>query len=499
MNNLGVDWIGVAVIVGMYGIFLLTGWIASRRVKNGSASDMILAGRGMPLFLSVMTMIATWVDGGYILGTAEGTFNSIASALQGGVGFGLSLIIGGLFFARIMRERGYTTLIDPFEERFGKKWAAVLSVPALLGEIFWSAELLVATGATFAVVLNMDITSAIILSAAIVTFYTMLGGMWAVAYTDAFQLALIPIGLVVALLFVFDKVGGISSAIQQYQLLKGDAASLSPPFETNSFWDVKGIASWWDTSAMLIFGGIPWNCYFQRVLSAKTPKIAVNQSVVAGLGTIVLTVPPLLLGIAATVYWKGSLENPTMAIPLMFRTLVPYWVGLLGLVAIVGAVTSSFSSSILSAGSMFTWNWYLRLMAPDAGMNKVQRVVRISVVALGISATLMALKVKSVQALWFFTSDLVFVLLFPQLVMVLFDKRTNLTGSVAAFVVSFLLRFGGGDALFGLPQILPYPEWWPVRTVAAIVGFVLLYGVSRLTGGAEVRNNNSQVTEPVLA
>ncbi len=483
MNN-KVDWGGVCIIFMMYAVFILIGWLASRKVKKGSAAEMILAGRGVPVWLAIMTMTATWVDGGYILGTAEGAFNSMASAIQGGVGFGLSLVLGGIFFAKIMRKRGYTTLIDPFEERFGKKWAAVLSLPALLGEVFWSAELLVAIGATFGVVLNMDLTSSILLSAVIVTFYTMLGGMWAVAYTDAFQLLLIPIGLIIALPFVFQHVGGLKSAWEQYQAAKGAAAGFIPPVHANSFWNTGGITSWWDTTAMLVLGGIPWNCYFQRVLSSKTPNGARKQSIIAGILTILLTVPPLLLGIVAVVYYKGSLANPTMAVPFMFHELVPYWVGILGLVAIVGAVTSSFSSSILSAGSMFTWNWYLKLISPKAAIDRVQRVVRISVIALGIAATWMALKVESVQALWFFTSDLVFVLLFPQLVMVLFDPKTNRAGSIAAFVVSFLLRFGGGDPLFGLHKIIPYPDWWPVRAVAAAVGFILLAVVSRLTPDA---------------
>ncbi len=503
MNN-KVDWGGFCVILAMYAVFIFIGWLASRKVKKGSTADMILAGRGVPVLLAVLTMTATWVDGGYILGTAEGAFTGMASAIQGGVGFGLSLVLGGIFFARIMRARGYTTLIDPFEERFGKKWAAVLSLPALLGEVFWSAELLVAVGAAFGVILNMDLTTAILVSAVIVTFYTMLGGMWAVAYTDAFQLILIPVGLIVALPFVFQHVGGFKSAWEQYQINKGDAASFLPPLTANSFWNTGSITSWWDTSAMLVLGGIPWNCYFQRVLSSKTPNGARKQSLIAGVLTILLTVPPLLLGIVAVVYWKDGLANPTMAVPFMFQQLVPYWVGLLGLVAIVGAVTSSFSSSILSAGSMFAWNWYLRLISPQANVDRMQRVVRISIVALGIAATWMALKVESVQALWFFTSDLVFVLLFPQLVMVLFDPKTNKAGSIAAFIVSFLLRFGGGDTLFGLPKLIPYPDWWPVRTVAAIVGFILLAGVSRLMGNAKgyqtTNNDNNKpgVLQPAL-
>ena len=115
----------------------------------------------MPLWLATLTMTATWVDGGYLLGTAEGVYrSSLATGLQGGVCFGISLILGGLFFARRMRALEFNTLIDPFEARFGARWAVVLSLPAMLAEMFWSAELLVALGSTFGVVLDMDLAPA---------------------------------------------------------------------------------------------------------------------------------------------------------------------------------------------------------------------------------------------------------------------------------------------------------------------------------------------------
>ena len=478
---MNLDLTGVCVTMLMYVIFLLIGWYASKKVKKGSASEMLVAGRSMPLIMATMTMTATWVDGGYILGTGESTFTSIPLALQGGVGFGLSLILGGVFFASVMHKRGYTTFIDPFEERFGKKWAAVLSIPAILGELFWSAELMVAIGATFGVILNIDLTTAIIVSAAIVTLYTMIGGLWAVAYTDAFQLMLIPIGLIIAIPFVLHFTGNdLSTTWANYKSLKGDAANVLPPVQVNSFWNLQGITSWWDTSIMLILGGIPWNCYFQRVFSSKTSTIARNQSILAGILTILLTIPPLILGIVAVVYWKGNLSEPALAIPLLLQNLVPRWVALLGLVAIVGAVTSSFSSSILSAGSMFSWNWYLRLIAPNSQKRNIGKIIRISILSLGTAAVLIALKVQSVQKLWYFTSDLVFVLLFPQLVVALFDKKANRTGSIVAFVVSLFLRAAGGEPLFGFPALINYPEWWPVRSIAALSGLILLPLVSRL-------------------
>src|SRR6266446_4154725 len=106
--------------------FVAVGGLAARKVKRGSDSDLLVAGRSLPLWIALLTMTATWVDGGYLLGTAEGAFKSnVALGAQGGLCFGLSLVLGGMFFARRMRQLGFTTLIDAFEARFGKVWAAV--------------------------------------------------------------------------------------------------------------------------------------------------------------------------------------------------------------------------------------------------------------------------------------------------------------------------------------------------------------------------------------
>ncbi|MSO51604.1 MAG: sodium:solute symporter [Acidobacterium sp.] len=473
----------------MYAAFLLIGWLATRRHGDRSAADFIVAGRALPLWLATLTMTATWVDGGYLLGTAEGAYqSSIATGLQGGVFFGVSLILGGLFFARVMRRHAFTTLIDPFEARYGPRWAVVLSVPAMLAEMFWSAELLVALGSTFGVVLEIDLTTAILVSAVVVTLYTMAGGMWAVAYTDAFQLMLVAIGLAAALPVALGAVGGLTAAWHTYQAARPDAAVLLPPLAASgTLWTRQAIVSWWDVSIMLMLGGIPWNCYFQRVLSCRTPADAVRHSLLAGLLTIGLTIPPLLFGLVAFAYpWSPELAarlaaQPADALPLIFKHVVPPVIGLFGLAAIVGAVTSSFSASILSAGAMFSWNTCMRLLSPTMTFGRMKVVMRVTIAALGAGAVWMALEVQSVRALWFFTSDLVFVLLFPQLACALFDPRANLAGSMAAFAVSLALRVGGGEPLFGLPALVAYPEWLPFKTVAAGAGLVLLPVVSRLT------------------
>ena len=80
------------------------------------------------------------------------------------------------------------------------------------------------------------------------------------------------VGLAVALPVALDAVGGLGRGVGRLcQRASGGAALLPPLTATGTLWTRQAIVSWWDVSAMLMLGGIPWNCYFQRVLSCRTP------------------------------------------------------------------------------------------------------------------------------------------------------------------------------------------------------------------------------------
>jgi high affinity choline transporter 7 len=77
----------------------------------------------------------------------------------------------------------------------------------------------------------------------------------------------------------------------------------------------------------------------------------------------------------------------------------------------------------------------------------------------------------------------------------LFDPRANRIGSMTAFFVSLVLRIGGGEPLLGIRPLIPYPGEFPFRTVAAIVGMVLLPVVSRLTARFSAARQLANVCE----
>ena len=104
------------------------------------------------------------------------------------------MIVGGLFFAKRIRSTGATTMIDPLQKVYGRFAGALLVIPAVMGELFWSASILAALGTTLAVIINTPVTATIIVSAVVAVVYTLFGGIYAVAYTDVAQLTFMMIG-----------------------------------------------------------------------------------------------------------------------------------------------------------------------------------------------------------------------------------------------------------------------------------------------------------------
>lgn len=489
-----VFWSGYIAMLFFYGAIFYIGTYAANLRKNTDVTEVMLAGRNIPLWVAVFTMSATWVGGGFINGTAEYAANPDYGLMwvQAPWGYALSLVIGGLLFARKMRRYEFKTMLDPLAQRFGQRMGAVLFLPALTGEIFWTAAILTALGTTFATVLGLSFTAAIILSAVIAVTYTALGGLWAVALTDIIQMTLLILGLLLVLPYALDTVGGWEVVMAQYSQNMGGLASFFPSKAVlgNYYW------FWWDYALLLIFGGVAWQVYFQRVLSAKNENTAMWLSILAGLVCLIAAVPAVILGMVANVAdWQAlgveSLaENDNgyaIALPYVMRHLTNPIVATIGLGAIAAAVMSSVDSSVLSASSMAGWNVYRPLLNPSVSPKKLGTIIKRCIWIIGIAATLIALQVKSIYVLWFLCSDFVYCILFPQLVTALFDKKANVYGSVVGFMVSFVLRFGGGEPVLGIPITIPYPMieagtvLFPFRTLAMVSGLVGIWVVSRLT------------------
>lgn len=489
-----VHWPGFLTMMVFYGIMFYLGSAASRFGSSKKSEDVMLAGRNMPLWIAIFTMSATWIGGGYINGTAESTAAFGLAWVQPPWGYALSLMFGGIFFARKMRRFEFTTLLDPLEMRYGKKMAAILFLPALSAEIFWSAAILTALGTTFGTVLGLNSATAIIISGSVSIAYTTLGGLWAVALTDILQLILLFVGLLIVIPFALPNVGGWDVAWATYQDNQGILSNLLPPIDAwkypewgNYYWQ------WWDTALLIIFGGIPWQVYFQRVLAAKNENTAMWLSIAAGWVSIAAAIPAIAIGVIGNVAsWKNfGVEPPAEAaliLPYVVRYLTNPIIATIALGAIAAAVMSSVDSALLSSSSLLAWNVYRPLIKPNAESREIAAAIKWGLWGIGIAAIIMAMTVKSIYILWYLCSDFVYTILFPQFVTALFDKKANTYGAIAGFVISFILRFGGGEPALNIPRLLPYPMiddagvvLFPFKTLAMLCGLIAIIIVSRVT------------------
>uniref|UniRef100_A0A8R1HX32 High-affinity choline transporter 1 n=3 Tax=Caenorhabditis japonica TaxID=281687 RepID=A0A8R1HX32_CAEJA len=482
------DFLGIVAIVFFYVLILIVGIWAGRKSKStkeleseagAQTEEVMLAGRNIGTLVGIFTMTATWVGGAYINGTAEALYN--------GVGYAISLVIGGLLFAKKMREEGYITMLDPFQHKYGQRIGGLMYLPALLGETFWTAAILSALGATLSVILGIDMNASVTLSACIAVFYTFTGGYYAVAYTDVVQLFCIFVGL-----WVCVPAAMVHDGAKDISRNAGDWIGEIGGFKETSLWV--------DCMLLLVFGGIPWQVYFQRVLSSKTASGAQTLSFVAGIGCILMAIPPALIGaIARNTDWRMTDYSPwnngtkvesippdkrNMVVPLVFQYLTPRWVAFIGLGAVSAAVMSSADSSVLSAASMFAHNIWKLTIRPHASEKEVIIVMRVAIICVGIMATIMALTIQSIYGLWYLCADLVYVILFPQLVCVVYMPRSNTYGSLAGYAVGLVLRLIGGEPLVSLPAFFHYPmytdgvQYFPFRTTAMLSSMATIYIVS---------------------
>ncbi|XP_017762201.1 PREDICTED: high-affinity choline transporter 1-like isoform X2 [Eufriesea mexicana] len=474
---MGVYVIGLVGVIVFYVAVLGVGiWAAAvKKKKSHHGQDaMILANRGLGPLLGVFTLIATWVGGAYVNGTAEMMFTRGLAWCQMPFGYSLSLLFGAVLFVRPMRKAEHVTMLDPFQERYGAGVGGLLFLPALCGDLFWCAAVLRALGSSLAVVAGVDPDISMVASALLAAIYTVFGGLYSVACTDALQLACIVIGLGVAAPF---------SALHPAVSFEKNLA----PHEWLGEIKNEDLSEWVDGMLLLVFGGIPWQGYFQRILSMRSTSMATALSIASMFGCMILAFPSALIGVVARATDWSSVEgfnksiiihDENAALPIVLRYLTPQWVSFVGLGAISAAVMSSADSSILASSSMFSRNVYRLTLRPKASERELNWILRISVLVVTTLSTIIALTVDSVYYLSYLSSDLVYVVLFPQLLTVVhWPSLVDTYGCLAGYFVAVVLRLCGGEKGLGMPALIEYPFYdtetqsqkFPFRTGAMIV------------------------------
>lgn len=423
MSKEAVIFTGIAIYMIL---MLVVGIHASRKTKT--SAEFIVAGRKLPIFICTATIVATWFGGGTMMGASGAAYDDgLLGVIADPFGAALALFFVGLFFARLFRRLRLLTFIDLIEQRYGRTAAAITTLTNLVSNIGWVGAMLVAFGLVFESLTGTQLTIGIVAGATVIIFYTMIGGMWAVALTDSYQMAIIMIGLVVLLAVVLFDVGGWSAVSAGLPETSFRLLPLENDWEQwlnyLRMWVIFGFA---DLASQNLIG---------RAMSARSERVAQNAFYLGSFGYLFFGMIPVLLGIIASTTMPGLESSESVVPALALEHLPPVGIAIF-VGAILAAIMSSCDSALLACGSVASRNLF-PLFVRNPSDRQTLLVARIMIPVCGITAVIVALKARVVFDVMMDANIVSLCSIVVPFVLAVWWKKANRTGALSAMFAGF--------------------------------------------------------------
>lgn len=330
----------MTIIWGIIIVYMLAmigiGFYAKTKIKD--SADYHLAGRRLGPIMLAGTLAATEIGGGSSVGVASKAYGEWGlSAGWYVVSAGIAIILVS-FVAPFMRRALATTVPEVIGRRYGKSSQLIASILSLVASSALTAVQITATASIVHVLTGFDLKLAIIISGAVVVFYTFLGGMWSVTLTDFVQFFIIVIGFAIAVPFALSNAGGLDHVISQL------------PKEQLGFTKI----GWTTIIGFIVLYFMTFSTgqeAVQRYYAAKDEKTAIWGSVMCGGLMSLYAFIPAVLGLIALATFPNIDENSALA-TVSVELLPPVIAGLL-LSGVISATLSSASGNLLAVASVY--------------------------------------------------------------------------------------------------------------------------------------------------
>ncbi|HYH55360.1 MAG TPA: sodium:solute symporter [Anseongella sp.] len=436
MGFLGIiDW----VVIGLY--FLVIAGIAawSMRKKKDSAQEYFLAGRNIGWFVVGASILSSNIGSEHVVGLS-------GTAASSGLVMGhyelhswIVLLLGWVFVPFYMRAKVFT-MPEFLEKRYDSRARWVLSIVSLLSYVLTKVSVTVFAGAlVISSFVGIDFWTSAIVLVLLTGVYTVLGGMRAVAYTEAMQAVVLLLGSIVLTVLGLSELGGWDALIASTPKEK---LNLFPPLSDPDFpWAGILFASpivglwYWCTDQYIV----------QRCLAARNETQARRGAIFAAylkLFPFFIFMIPGLIAAALAASGKLELGQADQAFPALVRNLLP--TGLRGLVAggLLAALMSSLAAIFNSCSTLFTMDIYQKIR-PDASQKRLVGVGRIATAVVVVLGILWIPVMEGISGVLYQYLQSVQSYLAPPIAAVfllgLFSKRINAKGALVTLAGGFLI------------------------------------------------------------
>ncbi len=341
----------------------------------GDPDDFMVAGRKLTPFILAAVIAATNVNLYSFIGQAGVAYkHGIAILWQTWTG-NMAIVFSGLFIIPIMRRLRVKTIPEFLEQRYDKKVRTLVGVLWIFRLAFWLGVVLYT-----AVVAAQAITGVesfafwIFVFAFVAIVYTVLGGMWAIAFTDVIQFVFMLVGALIVLPMAMAAVGWMPGLIEKL------------PEHALTLVREEGTYNWKFILAIFLLG-IQWASVdqglLQRAFGAESTRTVAKGLVLAGIITTPFALLWNLPGLAASVLYPG-LENADQAIPTLLADMLPNVVLGLVLCGLISSQLSTISGNLNGVATLFTNDIYESLRKRKATGKEVLFIARMMTGVVGI-------------------------------------------------------------------------------------------------------------------
>ncbi|TFW29424.1 sodium:solute symporter family protein [Massilia horti] len=444
---------------------------AGTRIKN--TTDFAVAGRSLPLIMVITTTFATWFGAETVMGIpAKFVQGGLNALIEDPFGAGTCLILVGLFFATKLYKLNLLTIGDYYRERYGKGIEVFCSVAIILSYLGWVAAQITALGLVFSVLTGgaMSETAGMIVGTLAVLIYVVIGGFLAVAITDFIQMIVLVLGLSIIAFFASSLAGGADQVFAM--ATKADLWKVLP---APTFTD---IAMFVGAGVTMMFGSIPQQDVYQRVMSAKDAPTARTGAVIGGAGYILFAfVPMFVVACAVVVMGENAIEiaksDYQRLLPTFVMTKMPLVMQILFFGALLSAIKSTSSATLLAPATSFVEN-ILKNLRPEMNDRQQLFAMRSTIVVFAalVLGYAIAMKGTSIYDLVSEAYQVTLVGAFVPLVMGLYWKRATTQGAILS------LALGIGTWIVFFPQISTFGEHFPGQLAGLVAAFIGMVGGS---------------------
>jgi len=433
-------------IIGYIVLLWATGAFVTRKSKSSEA--YLVASRGLSVpFISVL-IAGTWIGGVSIVGMAQGAYIHGISALWFQVGVWIAMCVTALLLNKIMEGKKTYSILDVVGGLYDSKTAKLAGILQLIFSVWVVTMQIVGGGAILTVILKGQISfqSGMLLTAIVFTFYNVMGGFVATAYTNLIHIGAIVLGIFLGGFYVVLNAGALTPMVNHSHYFT--------PFGDLGFLQAL---SWAFINFTL---GVLAQPIINTASSARTITEGKKGIFIGNIIAIPVVVMAALCGIAAKHIFP---DIPSISALPALLTVVPPYVAVFFLISMWAPLMSSGSPFLMGATTLAVKGYIAPLFKIEDD-RKLLLISRLTTLAIGAISLLLGFFVKEIlrEVTWIavFLSAIVYIVFIGW-----FGKRIDSRFAVTSLVGTLLIVLC--SFLFGLHKII-HPIW-PVTLYVFIV------------------------------